>query len=453
MPTVIALVLFSLAEVIFPHPEGPPYSRRNPIVDIVENVGPAVVNVNTEKIVQESPFQRRSGFWMDWNDRFFPRNYKYTTLGSGIIIDERGYILTNEHNVTQAASKIKIITADQKEYEAELIGSSEKCDIAVLQVKTGGDKLPFVPMGRSNDLMVGETVVAIGNPYGFSHSVTAGIISALGRTIETKGSQVIRDLIQTDTSINPGNSGGPLLNINGKLIGINTAIYKGAENIGFSIPIDKARKITKDLLEFGEARFPWLGIFVQDLTPALSEYLEFPGDYGVIVSTIVENGPADSSGIKEGDVLVSLGPYPIHTVEEYQSVITEFSVTDRVLATIYRGKVEKKITLKGKEFPEHLIDKVVWDWLGIKVEEITSQRQRTYNLPHRLGVVITKIDPDSRTYRKGIRPGQIIHKINTFSVESSADFRKAMREAIKRNMEELFVIIQSGNMLYRLTLS
>jgi serine protease Do len=238
--------------------------RRTPVVEAVKKVAPAVVNISTEKIVKRriNPFFDDYGFFFGDFFQNFPssRTYKRQSLGSGVLIDPKGYIITNEH-VILPASKIKVVLVDGREFEGKLIGSDSKFDLAVIKIEAESD-FPAIKIGKSIDLMIGETVISIGNPFGLSHSVTTGVISALNRTIVTDEKRVYSDFIQTDASINPGNSGGPLLNILGELIGINTAIYQKAEGIGFAIPIDKARRIVDDLIQSGYVHRAWLGIGV-----------------------------------------------------------------------------------------------------------------------------------------------------------------------------------------------
>ena len=250
--------------------------RRTPVVEAVKRVSPAVVNISTETIVarQTSPFPafRDPLFEEFFHDFFEPRveRYKQTSLGSGVVIRPDGYILTNQHVVLRG-SQIKVTLADDRDFEAQLVGADSDSDLAVLKVKTD-TSLPYINMGDSDDLMIGETVIAIGNPFGLSHTVTTGVVSALGRSLKT-GEQTYYDFIQTDASINPGNSGGPLLNLSGDLIGINTAIYQKAQGIGFAIPINRARRIVTDLISYGEVHVPWVGAIVQDLTPELAAQL------------------------------------------------------------------------------------------------------------------------------------------------------------------------------------
>jgi S1-C subfamily serine protease len=280
--------------------------RRSAVVIAVEEVSPAVVNIST--VVQERvgpifPFSR-DDFFRDFFPDFFTREYTRTSLGSGVIIDGgKGYIITN-HHVVARATEIKVITADQKDYKGRVLGSDPRSDLAVLQIDVRR-KLPEIRMGNSDDMMIGETVIAIGNPFGLSHTVTTGVVSALNRSVRTE-ERIYRHFIQTDASINPGNSGGPLLNIEGDLIGINTAIYQKAQGIGFAIPINKAKRIVRELIREGRVRFPWLGVELQELTEELRGHFNLAEEgRGVLINDVTDGSPALKAGLKRGDIILS----------------------------------------------------------------------------------------------------------------------------------------------------
>ena len=271
--------------------------RRTPVVRAVEQTRPAVVNISAEQVVvvQRDPF-----FEQFFNDFFEarPRRERYTrtSLGSGVIVRPDGYVLTNAHVVARG-QRIKVVLADERELDARVVGVDADADIAVLKVEAG--TLPHLEFGNSEDLMIGETVIAIGNPFGFSHTVTTGVISALRRSLKSEG-RTFLDFIQTDASINPGNSGGPLLNIRGELIGINTAIYGGAQNIGFAIPAKRASQVVGDLIRYGEVRRSYLGVQVQDLTPELASALGIEARHGVVVREVEERRPGRGAGTRAG---------------------------------------------------------------------------------------------------------------------------------------------------------
>jgi serine protease Do len=296
--------------------------RRSPVVMAVEKVSPSVVNISIVIKEKASPFFPfgRDDFFKDFFPEFFSREYQHTSLGSGLIIDgKNGYIVTNQH-VVAGASEIKVITSDQKEYVGRTVGSDPRSDLAVVKID-GKEELPEAKLGDSDDLMIGETVIAIGNPFGLTHTVTTGVVSAVDRSVRAED-RVYRHFIQTDASINPGNSGGPLLNIDGDVIGINTAIYQKAQGIGFAIPINKAKRIVKELLRAGEVRPPWVGVDLQELTKDLKSLFGLPGERkGVLVSDVYRESPAERAGIKRGDVILSLEGFPVDSPEEYHQTM------------------------------------------------------------------------------------------------------------------------------------
>ncbi|MBW2500673.1 MAG: trypsin-like peptidase domain-containing protein, partial [Deltaproteobacteria bacterium] len=295
---IAPLLLTGLLIAALPTPSaaaGDPFLRRTATVEVVEKVGPSVVNITTERITQtQSPFGGRRSFdpfFDEFFQNFFePRQRTVQSLGSGVVFDREGHVLTNEHVIARA-DRVRVTLSDGREFDADLVGADPNNDLAVLAIRTE-EQLPFTPPGSSDDLMVGEPVIAIGNPFGFSNSVTTGVISATNRSVNAQ-SHTFHGLLQTDALINPGNSGGPLLNAEGKLIGINSAIYGGAQGIGFAIPIDVARRVIHELLLYGEVHPVWLGLEFQDLDPALRDVMDLPnGLAGALVNRLHAGGPA-----------------------------------------------------------------------------------------------------------------------------------------------------------------
>jgi Do/DeqQ family serine protease len=421
-------------------------------VDAVQKVGPAVVNINSEYEVRtrHSPF---SGFGMDpffdsfFKDFFdpgFERHQKRSSLGSGVIIDgKRGFILTNAHVVTKAES-ISVVLHDEREFEAQIMGVDPDTDLAVLKIGSQED-LPSVNMGNSADLLIGETVIAIGNPFGFSHTVTTGVISALNRSVRTENA-VFHDFIQTDASINPGNSGGPLLNVNGELIGVNTAIYSKAQGIGFAIPIDKAKRIVADLIQYGEVILSWTGLFLQDLDAGLAHYLKIPDNKGVIVKAVEQGSPAKKSGIREEDVILSIQKKPVHSVEDYHQIIKGFAVGTTIDFKILRRTQIKTIAVKTAEFPKERALDLAGRLLGISVEDLTVQNRMRYRLSAKQGVVIAKVLQQSYLAGIGVEPGDIIRQIDDISIASLEDFKKAIVKS--RQKKSVVLLIQRGEQGY-----
>jgi len=328
-----ALVLFlSISWVGAVSAETEPYlaleAFSNSIADIAEKVGPAVVNIDTVRMVTtQFPSFKDPIF-----ERFFGREFEefrrtipQKGTGSGFIINQEGYILTNEH-VVRKADKIKVTLSDGREFDGEVIGSDVTSDMAIVKIKA--DHLPTVTLGNSDELRVGEIVIAIGNPYGLQQTVTMGVVSAKGRSIPTGiEGHVYRNFIQTDTAINPGNSGGPLLNIKGEVVGINTAIIPYAQGIGFAIPINMAKRNIDDLINLGKVRRSWLGVYIQEVTPEIAKQFGLPEDAkGVLVGDVVEDSPAEKAGIKRGDIIVRVNDEEVNSPGELQDKIRDIKL-------------------------------------------------------------------------------------------------------------------------------
>jgi len=420
-------------------------SRRTAVVQVVEQVAPAVVNISTEQLVEVNPFlRRRTPSIFDWFGEP-DRSYTRSSLGSGVIIDDEGHVLTNQHVILQG-SRITVALADKREFEAELVGADPTMDLAVLKIENE-EELPHVPMGTSSDLMIGETVIAIGNPFGLNHTVTTGVVSATGRTLRTE-ERTYRDFIQTDASINPGNSGGPLLNINGSLIGINTAIYGGnAQNIGFTIPIDRARRIVDDLIRFGAVVPAWLGVEVQDLDGSLAASFEFPLRGGVLVSDVVEGGPAEAAGLRRGDIITALGSDGVASARDFRESLRGYTADDEVRLTFYREGKKRQEALQSTEFPSDQVERELWRRVGFEVIEITPALARRYNLPAGDGVAIRRVRDNSPAYAVGLDGGDVLLNVDGAPIEGLGDLHQALLPAFGRGSFTLMV--QRGRHRYR----
>jgi serine protease Do len=304
----------------------------------VKRVKPSVVNISTTTLVkgpdlydrffgQANPF--RDFFGEDFYERFFgdmpQREFKQRSLGSGFIIDRDGYILTNNH-VVEKAQSIKVRLSDEKEYDAKVVGRDPKTDIALIKINTR-QNLPVAPLGDSDSLEVGDWLIAIGNPFGLEHTVTAGIVSAKGRVI---GAGPYDDFIQTDASINPGNSGGPLFNLNGEVVGINTAIVSGGQGIGFAIPINVAKELLPQLKTKGRVVRGWLGVMIQKVTPEIAKGFGLKESEGALVSDVMEGSPAEKAGIKRGDVIVSYNGKRIKEMDQLPKLVGTTEVGKKV---------------------------------------------------------------------------------------------------------------------------
>jgi Do/DeqQ family serine protease len=430
------------------------FSRENSIVRAVRKISPAVVNISTSKLVERGV----NPFFLQENDDFFnrffrdffePRKRQYVknSLGSGVIIDSaHKYILTNHHVIVRA-SKIAITLANQQEFEARVVGTDPESDLAVLKIETEIE-LPSITMGRSNDLMIGETVIAIGNPFGLSHTVTTGVISALNRSVRTE-SGIYHNFIQIDASINPGNSGGPLLNINGELIGINTAIYSGAEGIGFAIPIDRAKGIVSDLINYGQVHTAWLGITVQDLNENLINYFHLPVKYGALITEILDGSPAKKKGLKRGDVITEIKKNKIKSSRDYYDHLSQHTANEIIHLVFFRNGIKQRISIKATPFPPDLALDLAFERLGFRVEELNRSLAIKYRLKEREGLVIVAIKKGSQADSIGLVPGDLIRGINDLSVNTKEDFRKAViRYRLK---ERITVLIQRGWRVYSIS--
>jgi len=428
--------------------------RRNAIVLAVEKVSPAVVNINTEEIIKEriNPFSAFrepffEEFFRDFYKAFPQRNFKKQSLGSGVIINPKGYILTNAHVVSRA-TKINVTLSNKKEYQATVVGADVKSDLAIIKIDSK-DKLPFARMGRSDDLLIGETIIAIGNPFGLSHTVTSGVISATRRSIKGPEDKIYHDFIQIDASINPGNSGGPLININGEVIGINTAIYQKGEGIGFAIPINKAKRIIDDLIAYGRVHEAWLGVAVQDITQRLAEYFNFK-DEGVLISKIYKKSPADRSGLKVGDIIISIEDIVIKNKRDYRGQISAFTPDDKVKLTLFRHNKKLTKSITAKALPKNLALEIAKELLGVSVENITPSHIKKYRLFTKKGVLIKEVQKNSLAHRIGIEPGDIIRQIDQQRINNIEDFKKGIISA--RNRDSILLLVQRGSNGYYITL-
>jgi len=415
------------------------FSRETAVVRAVRKVSPAVVNISSAVQIRKrtSPFSGFGSnpffeeFFKDFFDPRFERRREYTSLGSGVIIDgKKGLILTNAH-VIQKTGTIKVVLEDEREFEAKIVGADPDSDLAVLKIDSEQD-LPAIKMGSSDDLMIGETVIAIGNPFGFSHTVTTGVISALNRSIRAED-RVYHDFVQIDASINPGNSGGPLLNINGDLVGINTAIYAKAQGIGFAIPISKARKIISDLIQYGEVIQAWIGIAVQNIDERLARYLKIPDKTGVIVTSVEPKSPAQKAGLQESDIILAIGSKKINSVGDYQSVAKGLEAGNTLEAKFWRSGKKKTVAIKTKVFPIALAEDLAYRILGIKVDDLTKKRRQRYRISARGGVMISDLKKNSDLAEIGARPGDVIRQIDDYSIKNSEDFKKAIIKFRNKN--------------------
>ncbi len=421
-----------------------PFLRRTATVEVVQQAGPSVVNITTERAVQmRSPFG--GGFGRDpFFDRFFERFFEpqmpsrsVQSLGSGVLIDRERHVLTNAH-VVASADKIRVKLADGREFEATAIGVDPNNDLAVLRVETD-ETLPWIPPGRSDDLLVGEPVIAIGNPFGLSNTVTTGVISALDRSIRTP-KQTFHGFLQTDASINPGNSGGPLLNAEGTLIGVNTAIYDGAEGIGFAIPIDVAQRIVRELIAHGEVAPVWLGLELQTLDPELRAMMGIPQSVtGVLVNDVDREGPGHAAGVRRGDVLTKLEGQMLPDPRAFYEVLAQVTTGHRLSLTLWRDGSGRTVRPTAEGLPETLVERLADRLLGLSLE-----------MNQRGGYRVKTVRGGSGAARIGIQSGDLVLAINGKSLRDGEALRSSILDL--RGRERAMVVVQRGRGRYHVTI-
>ncbi|MEM7410373.1 MAG: trypsin-like peptidase domain-containing protein [Myxococcota bacterium] len=419
-----------------------PFLRRTTTVRVVEQASPAVVNVTTEQRVARGnpfrPFARDPIFDRFFRDFFEPRGPETReNLGSGVLIDANGHVLTNEHVVSQA-SRIRVSLSDGREFDARLIGADPNHDIAVLEVDTE-EKLPWIEPGRSDDLMVGEPVIAIGNPFGLSHTVTTGVISATGRSLRTQN-RVYHGFLQTDASINPGNSGGPLLNAEGRLIGINTAIYNQAQGIGFAIPIDEAQRVVQELIDHGEVSPVWLGLEFQDLEPGLIAALELPAQtQGALVSRVRPDSPAARARIQRGDIVTRFDGQRLQSARDFFERLERATDGQQLALGLLRDGKPLERRVRVEEIPDDFIATVTRERTGLTL------------VPHeRGGYRVDAVRPESGAAEIGLRPGDVLLSMGGRALDGPAALRRAVLAL--RGQARALVVVARGNGRYHVAL-
>jgi len=426
--------------------------------DLSERVKPAVVNISTTKTYKgkgryNMPFGN-SPFGDDFFDRFFGdgprREFKQRSLGSGFIISNDGYIFTNNHVVEQA-DKILVKISDGKEYEAKVIGTDPNTDIALIKIKAD-NRLPAAEVGDSDRVRVGEWVIAIGNPFGLDATVTAGIVSAKGRVI---GAGPYDNFIQTDASINPGNSGGPLFNMEGKVIGINTAIVAQGQGIGFAIPINMAKTILADLKTKGKVTRGWLGISVQDLSEDMAKNLNHKNRGGALVSDVFKDDPADKAGIKVGDIITEINGKTVKDTHELLILIAGMHVGQAVNIKAIRDGKEMSFQVKVGERKDEVahagVEKSGKIQFGISAQEITPDIAKQLGIS-RQGVIVADVQAGSPADEVGIQPQDVIIQVNRVKIGSMKDYNREISRAaekksvtllIKRGRSSFFVALKT----------
>jgi serine protease Do len=436
---------------------------------VVKKVAPSVVNIFTTKTVKHpngpdmspfssDPFLRR--FFGDPNDeregRSQKRSHKERSLGSGVIISKDGYILTNNH-VVDGADEIKVaLSKGTKEYDAKVIGRDPKTDITLLKIEADG--LSYITLADSDKVEVGDVVMAIGNPFGIGQTVTMGIVSAVGRG--GFGVEDYEDFIQTDASINPGNSGGPLVDAEGRLVGINTFIISrsgGNQGIGFAVPVNLARDVMERLRKDGSVVRGYLGVMIQDLTPDLAKEFDMAEQPGALVSGVTEKSAAAEAGLKSGDVIVEFNGKPIQDSRQLRLLASKTSPGTKVEVKVLRHGKEKTFSVTLKELPDQMAkakgerdeeSSSTSDALdGVEVGDITPAARRQFELPGDLkGALVTRVDPESVASEKGLKPGDVIEEINRKPVANADEAVEASKHV--KNKRSLLRIWSRGGSHY-----
>jgi serine protease Do len=448
---IVALVLLTFSGAVWSEPfwttlkEGKwrqPVSITNETFSqLAEKLKPAVVNISTTMVVKEqpflggrpSPFGERDPFREFW-EKFFggeiPRERETRSLGSGVIINKEGYIVTNNH-VVEHAKEIIVTLHNERDYRAEVVGRDKKTDLALIKIGAKED-LPVVPLGDSEELGVGEWVLAIGNPFGLAETVTAGIVSAKGRVI---GAGPYDDFIQTDASINPGNSGGPLFNFWGEVVGINTAIIATGQGIGFAIPINMVKELLPQLKEKGRVTRGWLGVMIQGVTSQLAESFGLKEEKGALVSQVIKDGPAEKAGLKQGDIILEFDGKEIKNFGDLSRIVASTPVGKTVTMKVFRNGqiISLQATVAEMEEPTEVAKAPTRKPLGITVQNITPEIVRDLGLETTTGVVVTGVDPGSPGANAGMRRGGR-------AIEMGKD-QENILFLIRRGGSNLFVVV------------
>ncbi len=433
---------------------------------LAEMVSPAVVNVRTEKSIQgggralrqfhQNPFGNDDRF-NDFFDKFFgeqpQKDFKERSLGSGFIIDKDGFIVTNNH-VVENADKIKVKLKDGKEFNAEIIGKDPSTDLALIKVPSGNN-LPVIAFGDSSALKVGQWVVAIGSPFGLEQTVTAGILSAKGRVI---GSGPYDNFLQTDASINPGNSGGPLIDMQGKVIGINTAIIAGGAGIGFAIPINLASGIIEQLKSKGEVTRGWLGVVISDINDDVAEYYGVKDKKGAMVMEVVKGDPADKAGIQANDIILEVNDHKVETSRDLTNLIAGIPVGEKVKIQVLRNNKKMIFTVDIAKRPEESklasksTEKGQEDELGIRVVNLTPEIAQRMNLSPNEGVLVERVESGSKAAEAGVQEGDVIKEINHQAIKSAQDYSALISKLKKNDTVQMFIWrMNSGFVVVKMT--
>ena len=424
-------------------------------VEVAKKVKPSVVSIRVERTVTVSP-------WMGFGEDFFkgtpfedffrfrqepPQRRRQMGGGSGVIVDSRGHILTN-HHVVEGAEKITIRLSDGRELKGSVSGTDPRTDLAVVEVKA--TDLPGAILGDSDRIEVGEWAIAIGSPFGLEETVTVGVISAKGRTGLRTGTY--EDFIQTDTSINPGNSGGPLVNIDGEVIGINAMIIQPGQGIGFAIPINLARNIMTELIKTGKVVRPWVGVGLQDLSEDLAKSFNLKEKEGALISQVYDGSPAETSGLREGDVIVEIDGKKVLNSQEVIREVLKKKVGEKIEFVVIREGKSIKVSVTTLPMPSGVEERKTGKprremWFGLRVRTLTPEIARQLRIAKTEGVVIEQMEEGSVGQEAGLQKGDVILEVNRQKIRNESDYRTAMEKA-KPDQGVLFLVNRRDSTFY-----
>jgi serine protease Do len=425
---------------------------RKGFVEVATKVKPSVVSIRSERTVTVGPGVGEDFFKGTPFEDFFrghggpPSKRKQRGEGSGVIVDAKGYILTNYH-VVAGAEKISIHLFDGRELEGTVRGTDSRTDLAVVHVEAAD--LPAATLGDSDKIQVGEWAIAIGSPFGLQETVTVGVISAKGRS--GLGTGNYEDFIQTDASINPGNSGGPLVNIEGEVIGINAMIIQPGQGIGFAIPINLAKTIMVELIKAGKVIRPWVGIGLQDITSDLMKYFDLKEKSGALVSQVYGDSPAEKAGLKAGDAVIEIDGVKITNSQDVVREVLKKQVGQKVNFVVLREGKRTEISVTTAQMPEKLGEpeavQPAREWFGLRVSNVTPDLAKQLGLTKKEGVVIAGVEPNSVAQRAGLRVGDLILEVNRQKVLNEQNYRSAM-EKTKPDRGVLLLIDRAGSTFF-----
>ncbi len=407
-------------------------ARRTPVVVVAHNVLPAVVNIQTEATIrqrQADPFFDPFGIFGGGD-----RTYTSQSLGSGFVWSSDGIIVTNNH-VVEGASRITVNFNDGTQLPARLIGVDPDSDLAVLRVDA--KNLSAAPVGTSGDLMIGESVIAVGNPFGLSGTVTTGVVSALGRSVPSKeAGRTFTDFIQTDASINPGNSGGPLLNIEGRVVGINTMIYANAQGIGFAIPVDRARKVIQDLVQFGQVHGAWIGAVTATLTPEEAKRIGIRATRGAVITRVFSGSPAAAAGLRAGEVITAVANHPVDSREAFSTYTATMPNGQPIELSVNRDGSTRNVSVRPIDPPKDLGLRILWEVAGLRVAQSRN-------------IVIDEVGRGSRGEKIGLAAGDVIVGVNGAETSTLEQLNQQLTRSAERS--SIVLSIARDRYIYNLT--